>query len=63
MENRTYPPKKTLHFFEPVLEGLDIALGRTSFLGDFDVRALERVSDTVRAFAVGHRRAITTDLQ
>ena len=43
----TYPLQQTLHLFKPIFERLDVALWRTAFLRDFDIRALELVRTAV----------------
>jgi len=44
---RTYPLQQTLHLFKPILERLDVALWRTAFLCDLDIRAVELVRAAV----------------
>jgi len=46
-KRRTYLLQQTLHLFKSILERLDVALWRTAFLCDLDIRAVELVRTAV----------------
>ena len=61
-ESGTYSTEEIFHLFKSVFKRLYVALWRSSFLCDFDIGAIVRISDAVCAFAVVHSWTIATDL-